>query len=57
MVWAKPKRLVIQKATELDDTEEIPASLLQNHDDCTFVVDEMAASELTRFKSPWLTGE
>jgi glucosamine-6-phosphate deaminase len=57
MAWGQTKAGVIQKAVEADDTEDIPASLLQNHDDCTFVVDEMAASELTRFKSPWLTGE
>jgi glucosamine-6-phosphate deaminase len=57
MAWGQTKAPVIQKAVELDDTEDIPASLLQNHDDCTFVVDEAAASELTRFKSPWLTGE
>ena len=31
--------------------------LLQQHNDCTFIVDETAAAELTRFKSPWLTGE
>jgi len=57
MAWGQTKAPVIQQAAELDDTEEIPASLLQNHDDCTFVVDEAAASELTRFKRPWLTGE
>ena len=57
MAWGQTKAPVIQKATELDDTEDIPASLLQNHDDCTFIIDEAAASELTRFKSPWLTGE
>jgi glucosamine-6-phosphate deaminase len=57
MAWGQTKAPVIQKAVELDDTEDIPASLLQNHDDCVFVVDEAAASELTRFKSPWLTGE
>ena len=57
MAWGQTKAPVIQKAVELDDTEEIPASLLQNHDDCCFIVDEAAASELTRFKSPWLTGE
>lgn len=57
MGWGHTKAPVIQKSVELDDTEEIPASLLQNHDDCTFVIDEAAASELTRFKSPWLTGE
>jgi glucosamine-6-phosphate deaminase len=57
MAWGQTKAPVIQKAVEEDDTEEIPASLLQNHDDCTFVVDEGAASELSRFKKPWLTGE
>ncbi len=57
MAWGQAKANVIQKAVEADDTEDIPASLLQNHDDCTFVIDETAATELTRFKSPWLTGE
>ncbi len=57
MAWGPNKAPVIQKAVELDDTEDIPASLLQNHDDCTFILDKPAASELTRFKSPWLTGE
>ncbi len=57
MAWGQTKAPVIKKALEEDDTEEIPASLLQNHDDCTYVLDEAAASELTRFKSPWLTGE
>ena len=51
------KAPVIQKSVEDDDTEQVPASLLQNHDDVTFVVDETAAAELTRNKSPWLTGE
>ena len=57
MAWGQSKAPVIQKAVEEDDTEEIPASLLQNHDDCTFVIDESCAGELARFKKPWLTGE
>lgn len=57
MAWGENKAPVLQKAVEKDDTEDIPASLLQNHDDCTFVVDDAAAAELTRFKYPWLTGE
>ncbi|MBP6432239.1 MAG: glucosamine-6-phosphate deaminase [Ferruginibacter sp.] len=57
IAWGQAKATVIKKAVEDDDTEEVPASLLQNHDDCTFVIDETAATELTRFKSPWLTGE
>src|ERR1700753_1212058 len=57
MAWGQLKAPVIQKAVEGNVTEQIPASLLQQHNDCTFVLDEVAASELTRFKSPWLTGD
>ncbi len=56
MGWG-PKASIVAKAVEGHVTEQIPASILQQHNDCTFVVDEMAAAELTRIKSPWLTGE
>ena len=57
MAWGQLKAPVIQKAVEGNITEQIPASLLQQHNDTTFVLDDIAASELTRFKSPWLTGD
>jgi len=57
MAWGQLKAPVIQKAVEGHMTEQVPASLLQQHNDCIFVTDELAASELTRFKSPWLTGD
>jgi glucosamine-6-phosphate deaminase len=57
MAWGSSKAPVIKQAVEDDDNEHVPASLLQNHDDVTYVIDEVAAAELTRFKSPWLTGE
>lgn len=57
MAWGQLKASVVQKAVEGNLTEQIPASLLQQHNDCTFVADDVAASELTRFKSPWLTGD
>ena len=57
MAWGQSKAPVVQKSVESHVTEHIPASLLQQHDDTTFVLDETAASELTRYKSPWLTGE
>jgi glucosamine-6-phosphate deaminase len=56
MAWGL-KAGIVQKAVEGHVTEHIPASILQQHNDCTFVIDELAATELTRFKSPWLTGE
>jgi glucosamine-6-phosphate deaminase len=57
MAWGETKAPVLQKAAEGDMTEHVPASLLQDHHDVTFIGDESAASELTRNKSPWLTGE
>jgi glucosamine-6-phosphate deaminase len=57
LAWGPAKAPVVQLSVEGHVTESVPASLLQQHGDCTFVVDEIAASELTRFKSPWLTGE
>jgi glucosamine-6-phosphate deaminase len=57
MAWGPAKTPVVQKSVEGNITEQIPASLLQQHNDCTFVLDEMAAADLTRFKSPWLTGD
>src|ERR1700748_1681355 len=57
MAWGQIKAPVIRKAVEGNVTEQIPASLLQQHNDVVFVTDEVAASELTRLTSPWLTGE
>jgi glucosamine-6-phosphate deaminase len=57
LAWGPGKAPVIQKAVEGHVTEHVPASLLQHHPNCSFIVDEAAAAELTRFKSPWLTGE
>lgn len=56
MGWGQ-KAAIIARSVEGDVTEQIPASILQQHDDCTFVIDEAAATELTRIKSPWLTGD
>lgn len=57
LAWGQSKAPVIQKAVEAHVTEQIPASQLQLHNDCSFILDETASAELTRFKSPWLTGE
>jgi glucosamine-6-phosphate deaminase len=57
LAWGAAKAPVVQKAVEGPVTETVPASLLQQHNDCTFILDEASAADLTRFKSPWLTGE
>ena len=56
MAWGM-KAPIVLKSVEGHVTEQIPASILQQHNDCTFILDETAANELTRIKSPWLTGE
>jgi len=55
LAWGD-KASIVARSIEGDVTEQIPASVLQNHDDCTFVIDELASSDLTRNKAPWLTG-
>jgi glucosamine-6-phosphate deaminase len=55
LAWGN-KAEIVAKSVEGDVTEQVPASVLQNHDDCTFIIDEYAAAELTRNKAPWLTG-
>jgi glucosamine-6-phosphate deaminase len=57
LAWGPAKASVVQKATEGNLSEHVPASLLQQHSDCQFILDEAAAAELTRFKSPWLSGD
>lgn len=57
MAWGNAKADAIKKAVEEDDDEHVPASLLQNHEDVTFIIDDAAAVNLTRFSSPWLTGD
>jgi glucosamine-6-phosphate deaminase len=56
MAWSF-KAPVVAKAVEGYVTEHVPASILQQHNNCTFILDEQSASELTRLKSPWLTGQ
>lgn len=56
MGWGQ-KAAIVARSVEGDVTEQVPASILQQHADCTFVVDEAAAAELTRNKAPWLTGD
>lgn len=54
MAWGQNKADVVKRTVQGDISAEIPATFLQNHDNATFVLDQSAASELTRFKTPWL---
>jgi glucosamine-6-phosphate deaminase len=57
LAWGSRKAHIIRKSVEGSITEYVPASFLQEHPNCSFVIDEGASQELTRNKSPWLCGE
>jgi len=56
MAWGEGKAVVIRKAIEGSITDQVPATFLQNHADAEIIIDEGAAAELTRIKTPWLVG-
>jgi glucosamine-6-phosphate deaminase len=54
MAWSAKKAPIIMKAVEGEISGEVPATYLQLSDHVEFVLDEGAASSLTRFDTPWL---
>lgn len=54
MAWNTKKAAIVKKAVEGKVSGEVPASFLQLTDNIEFIIDEDAASELTRFNTPWL---
>lgn len=56
LAWGEPKAEVVAKAVEGNPCDELPASFLQAHADCRFMVDGAAACKLTRFDHPWRVG-
>ena len=56
MAWGIYKADIIQKAIEGQISDKIPTTYLQYHKNTTLILDEEAASELTRIKTPWLVG-
>ncbi|MET6995740.1 glucosamine-6-phosphate deaminase [Chitinophaga defluvii] len=57
MAWGSHKAKIVRRSVEGHSTDQVPASLLQQHPNCKFVIDEQASQELTRFNEPWLTGD
>jgi glucosamine-6-phosphate deaminase len=54
MAWSAKKAPIVKKAVEGEISGEVPATYLQLSEHVEFVLDEAAASELTRFDTPWL---
>lgn len=54
MAWSGKKAPIIKKAVEGEMAGDVPATYLQLSDNVEFVLDQDAASGLTRFNTPWL---
>lgn len=54
MAWNEKKAEIVKKAVEGEISSDIPATYLQMSDHVEFILDEDAASALTRFNLPWL---
>jgi glucosamine-6-phosphate deaminase len=53
MAWSEKKAPIVTTCIEGDMKREIPATYLQEHKNCEFILDKPAASTLTRFTAPW----
>lgn len=56
MAWGENKAEIVREAVEGEVTDQVSASFLQGHENATFLVDQAAASRLTRCCHPWLVG-
>lgn len=54
MAWNGKKASIIKKTVEGEMSSDVPATYLQLSDNVEFILDEDAASLLTRFDTPWL---
>ncbi|MAZ25886.1 MAG: glucosamine-6-phosphate deaminase [Cytophagaceae bacterium] len=54
MAWNKKKAPIIKKAVEGEISSSVPATYLQLSENVEFILDQDAASLLTRFDTPWL---
>ncbi len=55
--WGENKAEIIKETVEGEISAQVPATYLQDHKNCTFVLDTGAGSKLTRNKTPWLVDE
>jgi len=54
MAWNQKKAEIVHKAVEGSISAEVPATYLQLSENVEFILDKDAASDLTRFDTPWL---
>ena len=57
IAWGQGKSEAIRRAVELRKNIKIPASLLQSHNNTTFILDNLSSALLTRISQPWQVGQ
>lgn len=57
LAWGPKKAEIVAKTVEGRVSPDVPATFLQQHGDVSFIMDEYAATSLTRYKTPWLVGD
>ena len=50
MAWGENKADIIKRTVEGEMSDDVPATYLQAHGNCSFVIDRAAASKLERSK-------
>ena len=55
--WGNKKAEIIAKVVEGEINNQYPASYLQHHQNCSFILDQEASAFLTKNISPWLVGK
>ena len=56
MAFGEHKAAIVRRTVEGEISPEVPATFLQDHENCLLVIDEAAAAELTRQRTPWVVG-
>jgi glucosamine-6-phosphate deaminase len=56
MAFGEHKAAIVARAVEGEVSAEVPATYLQDHENCVMVIDRAAAGRLTRIQTPWLVG-
>jgi len=56
MGWGQHKAGILRAAIEGEVSSQVTASFLQECDQVHFVLDQVAAGALTRYRTPWLVG-
>ena len=56
MAFGEHKAGIVARTVEGEASPEIPATYLQDHENCLMVLDMAAAGQLTRLQTPWRVG-